>query len=257
MRVFAFVLILISGLAQGNLDSLNETNYNLLIRESDERLFLALKDYGINETLAASAIIFRRRNYSQFKQRKYFVIVDMSIPSIEERFFVIDAENQQVYVKYHVSHGEGSDIDDDGNADLDDFSNIPGSHQSSLGAYKTGEPYFSYKWRVRALRLDGLSRGLNTNARARAIVLHEEEYATEEYRKEFMKMGTSEGCLVLDPVVSQDFIDMVVKDEDTTDLGVRYPSLIFVGFGDRSDRYLTSFQQSNYRRTINYLLDLP
>ena len=76
-----------------------------------------------------------------------------------------------------VAHGDGS-----GDTLAVAFSNEIGSHQSSLGLFRTDEPYtgrYGY-----SLRLSGLEPGFNDNARERAIVVHGSSYVSHAHRRQ-------------------------------------------------------------------------
>ena len=114
-------------------------------------------------------------------------IIDFRLPSIKKRFWVIDLKTKTVLYYTYVAHGENS-----GGKYAIDFSNTEGSHQSSLGFYKTEETYYGRNGL--SLRLSGLEHGFNTNARERHVVLHGADYATEEYIQKHDVLGNSEGC---------------------------------------------------------------
>jgi hypothetical protein len=97
--------------------------------------------------------------------RPVLTIIDYSLPSREPRLWVIDVPRRQILHHVIVAHGEGS-----GNALAVRFSNEVGSHQSSLGLFRTDETYFGRFGR--SLRLSGLEPGVNDRARERAIVVH-------------------------------------------------------------------------------------
>lgn len=114
-------------------------------------------------------------------------IIDFRLPSVKKRFWVIDLKTKTVLYHTYVAHGENS-----GGKYAIDFSNTEGSHQSSLGFYKTQETYHGKNGL--SLRLTGLEHGFNTNARERYVVLHGATYATEKYLKKHGVLGNSEGC---------------------------------------------------------------
>ncbi len=102
------------------------------------------------------------RNYNQ----DLAVFINFRIHSGKYRYFVYDLKNNKILQKAIVAHGDGSVIK---NSESLQFSNVDGSHQSSLGKYEIRESY-SGKF-GKAYRLDGLEE-TNSNARSRAIVLH-------------------------------------------------------------------------------------
>ena len=96
-------------------------------------------------------------------------VIDFSLPSTKQRFWVFDLERRKLLIEDHVAHGRGS-----GDEMATQFSNDMGSRQSSLGLFRTAETYygnFGY-----SLRIDGLEPGINDQARKRKIVIHAAEY---------------------------------------------------------------------------------
>lgn len=104
------------------------------------------------------------------KRRELLTLVDFSKPSNVERLYVIDMAKEQLLYRSLVAHGRNS-----GELYATSFSNRPNSHQSSLGFYLTAETYQGGNGY--SLRLDGLEKGINDNARSRAIVIHGAKYA--------------------------------------------------------------------------------
>jgi hypothetical protein len=123
-------------------------------------------------------------------------IVDFSKPSSEPRFFVVDIASGNVEA-YRVAHGRGSDPDHSGFVER--FSNDFGSYASSNGAYVTGD-YYQGKYGL-SLRVNGLDWS-NSNAEARAIVIHNAWYAEPEMLQQHGQLGRSEGCFAM-PKASQ------------------------------------------------------
>jgi hypothetical protein len=73
------------------------------------------------------------------------------------------------------------------------FSNEIGSNASSEGAYRTGDRYVGKHGR--SIRLGGLDPS-NSNAEARAIVIHSAPYVSPTVLQTQGKLGLSEGCFV-------------------------------------------------------------
>jgi hypothetical protein len=147
-------------------------------------------------------------------QKDILTLVDYSLSSNENRLWVIDLKNNIVLFQSLVSHGRNS-----GNEFAGKFSNKPESYKSSLGFYATGETY--YGKHGYSLRLDGLEKGINSNARARAIVVHGANYVSEKFAEQNGRLGRSLGCLALKQGLSKEVID-VIKDKSC--LFVYYPS---------------------------------
>lgn len=129
-------------------------------------------------------------------------IIDFSLPSNQKRLWIIDPANGLVLLHSVVSHGRNS-----GNLMASKFSNKPESFQSSLGFYKTAETYQGKHGY--SLRLDGLEKGFNDQARNRAIVIHGADYAREEFAKSVGRLGRSLGCPALPTEISSKAIDFI------------------------------------------------
>jgi hypothetical protein len=96
---------------------------------------------------------------------KLAILIDMSLASRRNRFFVIDLENDSVLVSGLCAHGQGSDV----NREDVVFSNQPGSYCSSEGRYKLGAK-FEGEFGT-GYKLHGLDPS-NCNALSRDIVFH-------------------------------------------------------------------------------------
>ncbi|MDI1322330.1 MAG: murein L,D-transpeptidase catalytic domain family protein [Algoriphagus sp.] len=143
-------------------------------------------------------------------------VIDFSLPSTEKRLWVIDPAKGLILHHSVVAHGRNS-----GELLAKTFSNQPESFQSSLGFYKTAETYQGKHGY--SLRLDGLEKGFNDQARNRAIVIHGADYAKEEFAKTTGRLGRSLGCPALPPELSEKVIDLI-KDG----------SLLFIYGNDQS-----------------------
>lgn len=132
----------------------------------------------------------------------HLVLIDFNRPSYQRRFYVIDLLEKKL--KYHTftTHGIES-----GGAFATKFSNTVNSRQTSLGVYKTAETYYGkYGY---SLRLDGLSEGVNDNARRRHIVIHGANYASPDFLKNNNFIGWSWGCPALPPEKNREIIDVI------------------------------------------------
>lgn len=129
------------------------------------------------------------RHASAIQHRDRIGIADFSQPSRTPRFFLLDLDSGKVE-NFLVSHGRGSDPGHSGW--LERFSNLPGSAASSEGAYLTGD-YYTGKHGP-SQRLIGLDPS-NSNAEARAIVIHGAWYVSDDMVRQHGKLGRSEGCL--------------------------------------------------------------
>ena len=118
-------------------------------------------------------------------------IADFTKASRDPRFYLLDTNTGRV-TSHLVSHGRGSDPAHTGY--LHHFSNRIGSEASSDGAYVVG-PYYEGRY-GRSMRVRGLDPS-NSNAEARAIVIHTAWYAEPDVVEQQGRLGRSEGCFAL------------------------------------------------------------
>lgn len=189
-----------TGVAPEILKYIPKPNFQLTPHEAE----LILKKYDhldpnhiVPSKPLAEAILFYDHIKTNLKNKTYITLIDFSKSSKDQRLFVINMESGFVW-PMHVAHGKGSDLDHDGFAER--FSNISGSNASSLGFYLTAETYYGKNGL--SLRLDGLSN-TNSNARARAVVVHGATYVQE---KEIIQ-GRSWGC----PAVTMAYKDKLIQ----------------------------------------------
>lgn len=141
-------------------------------------------------------------NSLNLSNRKVITIIDFSKPSTEERMFIIDLENRKLLLQTLVAHGKNS-----GWNKATEFSNTSASLKSSIGFYITGETYFGKHGY--SLRLNGIEKGINDNARNRAIVVHGADYVSYSFIKKYHRLGRSWGCLAVNNKLSKKIIDLI------------------------------------------------
>lgn len=129
-------------------------------------------------------------------------VIDYSLPSTEPRLWVFDLQQERLLYAEHVAHGRGS-----GDNQAERFSNVEGSHQSSLGLFLTAETY--HGGNGYSLRLDGLEQGINDRARERLIVMHGAPYVDPVLALRQGRLGRSFGCPALRPEVARQVIDVL------------------------------------------------
>jgi len=136
------------------------------------------------------------------KKNNLLVVIDYSLPSTEERMFVIDVRQPAVLFRTLVAHGRNS-----GSNEAVQFSNLPGSHESCLGFFATGGTYTGQNGY--SMWLDGLDTAFNEKARPRAIVMHGASYVSEAYIRQYGRIGRSWGCPALPAETSREIIDLI------------------------------------------------
>ena len=129
-------------------------------------------------------------------------IIDFDLPSTQKRLWVLDVANQLVLFNTLVAHGHNS-----GENEATLFSNTNESNMSSLGFYVTRAEYLGKHGR--SLKLQGLDEGFNTNAEARAVVMHGAEYVSEAFIQQNGRLGRSLGCPALPMELKDQIIDTV------------------------------------------------
>jgi hypothetical protein len=129
-------------------------------------------------------------------------VIDYSKPSTQPRLWVYDVRTHALLFHELVSHGRGS-----GKAVATEFSNAADSNMTSLGLFKTAEAYVGHNGY--SLRLDGLEKGTNDQARDRAIVVHGAPYVNAATAKANGYLGRSLGCPAVRPEIARQLIDTV------------------------------------------------
>ena len=136
------------------------------------------------------------------KNPSTLTVIDYSKASVEPRLWVLDLRSRVLLYEELVSHGQGS-----GGNLATRFSNVPDSHQTSIGLYVTDQPYVGRNGY--SLRLDGLDKGFNDRARERAIVMHGAPYVNRAIAKSLGRLGRSHGCPAVRDEVGRELIDRV------------------------------------------------
>lgn len=152
-------------------------------------------------------------------------IVDYSKPSYKERLYIIDLKNVKLIEKSLVAHGQNSGV-----ILADEFSNHKQSHKSSLGLFITAGTYHGKHGY--SLRIDGLEKGINDNARVRAIVFHGAHYVSQQYIKKNGRLGRSFGCPALPFNKTNNIIDLI---KNGSCLYIYHPSVL----SDKNESNLT------------------
>ena len=129
------------------------------------------------------------------KNTHYLTLIDFSLPSTAKRLWVIDLNTNQIVFNGVVSQGKNTGLNY-----ATQFSNQPGSDESSLGVYVTGD-LFQGKHGT-SLSVQGLEKGINNNANSRAIEFHPAPYATPAFAQTNGHLGRSWGCFAVNPAYS-------------------------------------------------------
>ena len=122
--------------------------------------------------------------------KEFCILIDMSLHSGVKRFCIWDFNKDTISHSFLVGHGCCDNAwNNDESKSSPRFSNIDGSHCSSLGKYKIGERGYS-DWGVHVKYLLHGLESSNNNALKRQIVFHSWEVVSDE---EVFPAGTPEG----------------------------------------------------------------
>lgn len=146
--------------------------------------------------------------------KNILTLIDFTMSSNKKRLWVIDLDSNTILYNSLVAHGRNT-----GEEYATAFSNLPQSFKSSLGFYATGEIYSGKHGK--SLKLDGLEKGINSNARERAVVIHGAEYVSDSFIKNNKRLGRSLGCPAIPLNLTNDIINTI---KNKSCLYIYYPS---------------------------------
>ena len=135
-------------------------------------------------------------------KKDILTLIDFSLSSNTKRLWVIDLITGDVLFHSLVAHGRNT-----GNEFASNFSNSAESYKSSLGFYATGEIYNGKHGM--SLKLDGLEKGINDNARARGVVMQAADYVSNSFIKTNHRLGRSQGCPAVPVELSKEIISAI------------------------------------------------
>lgn len=155
--------------------------------ENNEKEEKPVLDSAKTNKKALEALDFCKKN--KFNT-DFAILIDMSLHSGLKRFFVYDFKTEKITQQHLVGHGCGNNSwSSDDSKDSPEFSNVDGSHLSSLGKYKIGARGAS-EWGVKTKYLMHGLENTNSNALKRVIVFHSWERMSDE---EIFPKGSPEG----------------------------------------------------------------
>lgn len=183
--------------------SVTTPDMDILDAENNEihQLYTA---FGLDSLLPFQAFEQAYIGYKQIhpKKKEILSIIDFTKPSTEKRLFVLDLAHLEILFHSVVAHGRNS-----GEQYAQSFSNTHGSFQSSIGFFMTANTYIGSNGY--SLVIDGLEKGINDQARARAVVIHGADYCSEDFIQKNGRLGRSYGCPALPREINQVVIDKI------------------------------------------------
>lgn len=176
---------------------IKEENENFEKHEEKRALMLELA-----ETIGQKETLKRLFEFAPESQANYWAVVDFNKPSSEKRLFIFSIKDNN-FKKYLVAHGSRS-----GELYATEFSNVNGSHCSSLGIYKT-KNIFRSGHHGDALIIKGLEP-TNSNAEQRDIIIHKADYVASNFDG-LGRSGRSLGCFA---VTNEDIVEILAALRD-------------------------------------------
>jgi len=164
-----------------------------------------LAESGLDQNLFRKALVGYynlKKTQSLSAEKTLLTIIDFSKKSSQKRLWIINLKQSKLLFNTLVAHGQGSGLDL-----ATTFSNKPNSHQSSLGFYLTSETYIGKHGL--SMRLEGMDKGFNSNARERAVVVHGASYVSQDFVNKTGRLGRSHGCPALPQALSKIIIDTI------------------------------------------------
>lgn len=217
--LFIIVLIITGALYLQGMNTSKEEEYEYTAQDNTIHNFehfidsLKIPEPAFNLALNG---YYDLKSKGTLKNDSLIVIVDFSKSSNHKRLYLLDIKNQDLVRNTYVAHGMQS-----GAETAESFSNRVLSYKTSLGLYITAETYEGKHGY--SLRLDGMSKELNDNARKRAIVIHGANYVSKDFIERNGRLGRSFGCPALPMNESSEIIDLI---KNGTCLYIYHPSII-------------------------------
>ncbi|GAB3199479.1 murein L,D-transpeptidase catalytic domain family protein [Pontibacter aydingkolensis] len=146
---------------------------------------------------------YNMKHRNEVSEKPILTIVDFTKSSNEKRLWVVDLDKKEILHNTYVSHGRNS-----GEEFAEHFSNENKSFMSSIGFYVTQNTYIGKHGL--SLKLEGMDKEFNSNAKDRCIVMHGAEYATEEFIEQAGRLGRSLGCPAIPMDEHEEIIGSVV-----------------------------------------------
>lgn len=189
---------------------------------------IQLQEYGLDYRVFRMGMVgyYSLKHEGALNDKEIITIIDFSKPSTEKRFYTIDLRRLTLLYNTYVAHGRNT-----GENLAKHFSNRPHSNQSSLGFFVTGETYYGSKGY--SLRLDGKEKKYNGNVRNRAVVIHDADYVSDYWIKQYGRLGRSQGCPALPKKFSREIINTI---KNKTAIFTYYPDEDYL----QTSRYLNA-----------------
>lgn len=194
----------------------NETKVNVVLNAEEVYNNLHSANFSLPklESFKEALEGFNKLKLQGLVSKNIITLIDFSLSANTKRLWVIDLDTDTILLHSLVAHGRNT-----GEEYANSFSNAAESYKSSLGFYVTGEIYSGKHGK--SLKLDGVERGINDNARNRAVVIHGANYVSDSFIQNNKRLGRSLGC----PAVPIEITDKLIRTiKDKSCLFIYYPS---------------------------------
>lgn len=240
MLFFCLILAIFPILSIAENDFPNNTEnivLNQFITSKYDRIFTGTIEKPTYEAFKKGFIGFiNLKRQGSVDARNIFTLIDFTWSSNHRRLWIVDLQMDSVLQNSLVAHGKNT-----GEEYANNFSNVPHTNKSSLGLFVTGETYIGKHGL--SLRLDGMEKGVNHNARKRAIVMHGADYVNRRFSKSVGRIGRSFGC----PAVPMEKHETIINAiSDKTCLFIYHPK----------KPYLNNYVLYNETTAFNYLKNI-
>lgn len=140
--------------------------------------------------------------HGKLTNKRYLTVCDFSLSSNTNRLWLIDTRTKTVIINTLVAHGQAT-----GEEYATRFSNIPESHQSSLGFFVTAQTYSGHNGY--SMRMQGVDGNFNNRAMSRDIVMHGADYVSHAFARANKRLGRSWGCPSVSREMTRPIIDRI------------------------------------------------
>ncbi len=147
----------------------------------------------VNTDAEIIQLVHKMQDRYRVRNKKYVTIIDYGKSILSTRLYLVDMENNQIVLKSTVAHAFNSGL-----LFAKKFSNEYNTNLSSVGSFITKGTYFGdFGY---SLKIDGLDKGVNSNALSRKIIFH----STKK-----MRIVYSKGCFATSEVINKKLIDKI------------------------------------------------
>jgi hypothetical protein len=172
-----------------------------------------------NPNLSEAALMAGVKAYDHLREegqdsQQLLTIVNFHKPSNKKRFWLINMKSGNTDDFTYVAQGQNTGLNI-----AKHFSNVPGTHESSIGVYLTGKPYYGIAGY--SMHLHGLDKGFNNNVFKRHIVMHGAWFVSKNFAQKYGRIGRTYGCFGLSKKIAPKIIP---KIKEGTVMVAYYPN---------------------------------